>query len=105
MSLFKKLQDGDTRLKSLKFGNDRPKGGSSRQPYIKKGLVNDTLNPSLYNDFVLRGGILAPLSAAEDVARLTKYFTDLQNPNGILFSAKQNILCLYRILLLRQYNH
>jgi hypothetical protein len=92
MSLFKKLQDGDTRLKSLKFGNDRPKGGSSRQPYIKKGLVNDTLNPSLYNDFVLRGGILAPLSAAEDVARLTKYFTDLQNPNGILFSAKQNIL-------------
>jgi hypothetical protein len=92
MSLFKKLQDGDTRLKSLKFGNDRPKGGSSRQPYIKKGLVNDTLNPSLYNDFILRGGILAPLSAAEDVARLTKYFTDLQNPNGILFSAKQNIL-------------
>jgi hypothetical protein len=92
MSLFKKLQDGDTRLKSLKFGNDRPNGGSSRQPYIKKGLINDTLNPSLYNDFVLRGGILAPLSAAEDVARLTKYFTDLQNPNGILFTAKQNLL-------------
>jgi hypothetical protein len=92
MSLFKKLQDGDTRLKSLKFGNDRPKGGSSKQPYIKKGLINDTLNPSLYNDFILRGGILAPLSAAEDVARLTKYFTDLQNPNGILFTAKQNLL-------------
>jgi len=92
MSLFKKLQDGDTRLKSLKFGNDRPNGGSSKQPYIKKGLINDTLNPSLYNDFVLRGGILAPLSAAEDVARLTKYFTDVQNPSGILFAAKQNLL-------------
>ena len=92
MSLFKKLQDGDTRLTSLKFGNDRPKGGSSRQPYIKKGLINDTLNPSLYNDFILRGGILAPLSAAEDVARLTKYFTDIQNPSGLLFTAKQNIL-------------
>jgi hypothetical protein len=92
MSLFKKLQNGDTRLKSLKFGNDRPKGGSSKQPYIKKGLINDTLNPSLYNDFVLRGGILAPLSAAEDVTRLTKYFTDIQNPSGLLFTAKQNLL-------------
>jgi hypothetical protein len=92
MSLFKKLQDGDTQLKSLKFGNDRPNGGSSKQPYIKKGLINGTINPSLYNDFVLRGGILAPLSAAEDVARLTKYFVDIQNPSGILFTAKQNLL-------------
>jgi hypothetical protein len=92
MGLFKKLQNGDTRLTSLKFGNDRPNGGSSKQPYIKKGLINDTLNPSLYNDFVLRGGILAPLSAAEDVTRLTKYFTDIQNPSGLLFTAKQNLL-------------
>jgi hypothetical protein len=59
---------------------------------LKKGLINDTVNPSLYNDFILRGGILAPLSALEDVARLTKYFTDLNNPSGILFSAKQNLL-------------
>ena len=78
--------------KSISFGQDRPGGGSSKQPYIKKGLINDTLNPSLYNDFVVRGGILAPLSAAEDVARLTKYFTDINNPSGILFAAKQNIL-------------
>jgi hypothetical protein len=92
MGLLLKLNNGDTQLKSLKFGKDRPGGGESKQPYIKKGLINDTVNPSLYNDFVLRGGILAPLSALEDVARLTKYFTDLNNPSGILFSAKQNLL-------------
>jgi hypothetical protein len=78
--------------REIPFGNDRPGGGSSKQPYIKKGLINDTQNPSLYNDFVLRGGILAPLSAAEDVARLTKYFGDINNPQGLLFTAKQNLL-------------
>ena len=78
--------------REIPFGNDRPGGGSSKQPYIKKGLLNDTLNPSLYNDFVLRGGILAPLSAAEDVARLTKYFADINNPQGLLFATKQNLL-------------
>jgi hypothetical protein len=92
MGLLIKLQNGDTQLKSLKFGKDRPSGGDSNQPYIKKGLLNDSLNPSLYNDFVLRGGILAPLSAAEDVARLTKYFADIKNPTGLLFAAKQNLL-------------
>jgi hypothetical protein len=78
--------------REIPFGNDRPGGGSSNQPYIKKGLLNDSLNPSLYNDFVLRGGILAPLSAVEDVARLTKYFADIKNPTGLLFTAKQNLL-------------
>ena len=92
MGLLIKLQNGDTQLKSLKFGKDRPSGGDSNQPYIKKGLINDSLNPTLYNDFILRGGILAPLSAAEDVARLTKYFADIKNPLGLLFTAKQNLL-------------
>ena len=92
MGLLIKLQNGDTQLKSLKFGKDRPSGGDSNQPYIKKGLINDSLNPTLYNDFILRGGILAPLSAAEDVVRLTKYFADIKNPQGLLFTAKQNLL-------------
>ena len=92
MGLLIKLQNGDTQLKSLKFGKDRPSGGDSNQPYIKKGLINDSLNPTLYNDFILRGGILAPLSAAEDFARLTKYFVDIKNPKGLLFTAKQNLL-------------
>lgn len=92
MGLLIKLQNGDTQLKSLKFGKDRPNGGDSKQPYIKKGLINNTINPSLYNDFIVRGGILAPLSALEDVARLTKYFADISNPSGILFATKQNLL-------------
>ena len=92
MGLFKKLQNGDTQLKSLKFGNDRPNGGSSNQPYVKKDIDEDSKNPSFYNDFIIRGGILAPISAAEDTSRLAKYFVDIQNPNGILFTVKQNLL-------------
>ena len=78
--------------KSIPFGKDRPGGGSSKQPYIIKPLEGNSKNPAFYSDFLIRGGILAPLSAAEDTLRLTKYFTDINNPAGILFAAKQNIL-------------
>jgi hypothetical protein len=91
MGLLIKLQDGDTALKSLKFGNDRPGGGDSGQPYIKTPIDRpDT--PALNSDFLLRGGISAPLNALEDVTRLTKYFFDFKNPKGLLFTAKQNLL-------------
>jgi hypothetical protein len=95
MSLFDKLNNGETKLKSLKYGHDREGGGSSNQPYIKTPLdVN--LPPALdflSNDFILRGGpVGAPLAAATDVARLSKYFTDLKSPSGLLFIAKQNLL-------------
>jgi hypothetical protein len=56
MGLFKKLQNGDTQLKSLKFGNDRPDGGSSKQPYIQTPIDKDPKDPILYKDFILRGG-------------------------------------------------
>jgi len=78
--------------REIPFGKDRPGGGSSNQPYIKKGPTNNSLNPTLYNDFILRGGILALSSAAEDVTRLTNYFADIKNPKGLLFAAKQNLL-------------
>jgi hypothetical protein len=95
MSLFDKLNNGETKLKSLKYGHDREGGGSSNQPYIKTPL--DAKLPSsldfLSNDFILRGGpVGAPLAAATDVARLSKYFTDLKSPSGLLFIAKQNLL-------------
>lgn len=84
-----------TDLTSLKFGKDRPGGGSSNQPYIEKPLNLD-LPPALDflgNDFILRGGpVGAPLATANDIARLTKYFTDFKNPSGLLFVAKQNLL-------------
>jgi hypothetical protein len=78
--------------KSIPFGKDRPGGGSSKQPYVTKPLTNDSKNPAFYSDFLIRGGILAPLAAAQDTLRLTKYFTDVNNPAGILFATKQNIL-------------
>jgi hypothetical protein len=91
MGLLIKLQNGDTTLKSLKFGHDRPGGGDSGQPYIKTPINKPDL-PALNSDFLLRGGISAPLNALEDVARLTKYFFDFRNPSGLLFTAKQNLL-------------
>ena len=88
MGLLIKLKNGDTQLKSLKFDD-----GKSNQPYIQKDInTQDSQIPVYYTDFILRGGILAPLAAAEDVTRLTKYFTDKKNPSGVLFIAKQNIL-------------
>jgi len=92
MGLLIKLKNGDTQLKSLKFGKDQPGGGDSNQPFIQKSIDQDSKNPAFYNDFILRGGIEAPLSAAEDVVRLTKYFFNFNNPSGLLFTAKQNIL-------------
>jgi hypothetical protein len=92
MGLLLKLNNGDTQLKSLKFGKDRPGGGDSGQPFIPQNIQTGLQNPSFYNDFVLRGGIEAPLSAAEDVTRLTKYFINIKNPSGLLFTAKQNLL-------------
>lgn len=91
MGLLIKLQNGDTTLKSLKFGHDRPGGGDSNQPYIKNPIDRPN-TPTLNSDFLLRGGISAPLNALEDVARLTKYFFDFRNPSGLLFTAKQNLL-------------
>jgi hypothetical protein len=92
MGLLLKLKNGDTQLKSLKYGKDQPGGGDSNQPFIQKSIDQDQKNPSYYNDFILRGGIEAPLSAADDVARLTKYFFNFQNPSGYLFTSKQLLL-------------
>jgi hypothetical protein len=92
MGLLNKLNNGDTSLKSLGYGNDQPGGGSSNQPYIKIPIDLGIKSPAYYNEFIVRGGLEAPINALEDVARLTKYFFDLRNPNGLLFIAKQNLL-------------
>jgi len=92
MGLLLKLNNGDTQFKSLGFGKDRPGGGDSGQPFIPQNIQTNIQNPAFYNDFIVRGGVLAPLKAAEDVSRLTKYFTNIKNPSGLLFVAKQNLL-------------
>jgi hypothetical protein len=88
------LLDLQTDLKSYKFGvspvSDRPGGGNSGEPYIKKTIDRNIVPQS--EDFLLRGGLNAPLDAATDVARLAKFFTDLKSPRGALFVAKQNLL-------------
>lgn len=86
------LIDLKTSLKSLKYGKDRPYEGSSNQPYIQSSIPEGDIPSSGGPDFILRGGILAPVRAAKDVSRLTQMFFDLKSPNGSLFIAKQNIL-------------
>jgi hypothetical protein len=79
-----------TNLKSLGYGDDRPGGASSNQPYIQSLIPEGRKLTS--PDFLLRNGYLNPVSSLEDVSRLTKYFTDVKSPNGLLFVAKQELL-------------
>jgi hypothetical protein len=84
------LIDLKTDLKSLKYGNDKRGGGSSNQPYITTPIPDGFAPTS--PDFLLRNGYLNPVSSLRDVSRLTKWFTDTKSPNGILFTAKQQLL-------------
>jgi len=79
-----------TNLKSLGYGNDRPDGGSSNQPYIVTPIPDgEALNSP---DFLLRNGYLNPVNSYKDTERLLKYFTDIKTPSGLLFTAKQELL-------------
>jgi hypothetical protein len=86
-----------TDLRSLRFGNDRPGGGSSNQPYIQKPIPSPEDSPSnIFNtggkDVLIRGGLLAPIKGVNDVSRLSQMFFDFKSPSGPLFTAKQNLL-------------
>jgi hypothetical protein len=84
------LIDLKTNLKSLGYGNDRPDGGSSNQPYIVAPIPDgETFNSP---DFLLRNGYLNPVNSVKDTERLIKYFFDLKSPSGLLFTAKQQLL-------------
>ena len=103
-----------TNLKSLKYGHDRPDGGSSRQPYITTDINDPTIplsilvrNPivktilgnraasqlgsfvdSKYDDGFIRGGIIAATNESiVDTARIAQFAADA--PKGLLFVAKQ----------------
>lgn len=79
------LIDLKTDLKSLKYGNDRPGGGSSNQPYIVTPIPNDLS----YNgpDFLLRQGALQ--ASLTDSERIFKFFSDPKSVKGLLFTTKQ----------------
>ena len=90
------ILDLKTNLKSLRYGKDRPFGGSSNQPYVTRDIdvkdseVGRTGGP----DFLLRGGTLVPKRVANDVSRMTQMLFDFKSPSGPLFTAKQNVLAL-----------
>ena len=84
------LIDLKTNLKSLGYGNDRPDGGSSNQPYIVAPIPDGETSNS--PDFLLRNGYLNPVNSVKDTERLIKYFFDLKSPSGLLFTAKQQLL-------------
>jgi len=105
-----------TDLKSLRYGQDQPGGGNSRQPYIQTDINTvDTPTPLIRADFptffggslpinvdinlnqlrltkfddkLVRGGIIGALNASVvDTLRIGKFFLDF--PKGPLFIAKQ----------------
>ena len=86
------LIDLKTDLKSLRYGKDTIGGGYSGQPYIQTPIPESFNDLGANEDFILRGGINAVRDSATDIKRLTKMFSDLKSPNGVLFIAKQNLL-------------
>jgi len=88
------LVDLRTDLKSLRFGKDRVGGGSSGQPYRTKSIPNSLSDTDVTGgpDFLLRGGTLVVNRTIDDVSRLAKMFIDFKSPNGILYTAKQQLL-------------
>jgi len=87
------LIDLKTNLKSLKYGNDRPGGGDSGQPYQKVDInkVDSGFNRfrmTKFDDGFVRGGIIGATNAAVvDTLRIGKFLTDL--PKGPLWITKQ----------------
>ena len=92
--------------KEAQYGYDRRGAGprntnASGQPYELENLPTRRFNDSdigssvqnrQFTDFILRGGQLLPETVSKDVSRLGKMFTDLKSPNGLLFTAKQEVL-------------
>jgi hypothetical protein len=76
-----------TDLKSLKYGQDRPGGGGSGQPYIQND-INNPKNILGFDDGFIRGGAIgAAKHSISDTLRIGKFLTDA--PQGPLFIAKQ----------------
>lgn len=80
----------ETDLRSKPFGFDRPNGGSSNQPYIVTTIPTGS-SPSS-PDFLLRNGYLNFVNSLTDAERIGKWFIDIKSPNGLLFTAKQELL-------------
>ena len=97
MALRKLLTDVGTEYRNLKFGNDRPGGGSSKQPYVIKDLPPVESEPtSTFPDFLLRDPKNQLENRVDDLTRISKF---LVSRNGGLFVAKQELLSLQNPLV------
>jgi hypothetical protein len=78
--------------RSLKFGGDRPGGGSSGQPFIQEPLPGVNSDPNApFPDFLLRDPKNALNDRVDDLERISKF---LLTTEGGLFIAKQELLSL-----------
>ena len=90
------LVDLKTNLKSLRYGNDQPFGGSSGQPYITSSIPE---NPSQIGnpqgiDYLLRNGSLYVETAQKDTSRILLLLTDTKSQIGENWRNKQKQLSL-----------
>ena len=89
------LVDLKTNLKSLRYGNDQPFGGSSGQPYIQTPIPEnpDQIGNPQGIDYLLRNGSLYVATANEDTDRILKLLNDPDNKIlGQNFRDKQTAL-------------
>jgi len=78
--------------RSIPFGNDRPGGGSSKQPFITTNIPPVNADPSsVFPDFLLRDPKNALNDRIDDLSRITQFLT---TPQGLLFIGKQQLLSL-----------
>lgn len=89
------IQTYQTDLKSLRYGRDRPGGGSSKQPYHKvdyrKKFEQGTedLARTGGSDLYIRGGYLLPGRILADEERIGKW---LISPEGLSWIGQQQVL-------------
>lgn len=86
-----------TKFKDLPYGYDKPGKGANNgilgQPFVVKDhtkVKTEELGRSGGEDFLVRGGLLAPVRSVQDASRLFQLFT--QTPVGLFFTLKQNLL-------------
>jgi hypothetical protein len=86
-----------TKFKSLPYGYDKPGKGANNgtlgQPFVVKDhtkVKTEDLSKTGGPDWLVRGGLLAPVRSVQDASRLFQLFT--QTPVGSFFTIKQNLL-------------
>lgn len=72
---------------SYEFGHDRPRNGSSDQPYITTKIPRGFSNNPIDDGFIRGGWFLANKASNEDQLRITKFVNS--KPKGTLFIQRQ----------------